>query len=56
MSPLAVLLVVVIFVKLADGADKNTSAVNVCPSIIEPVMFPLAVMSPVAQTVPSTPN
>ena len=36
MFPLEVMLVVVILVKLAEGEDKNTSAVRVWPSIVEP--------------------
>ena len=39
MFPLAVMLVVVIFVILAEGADKNTSAVRVWPSIVEPLIL-----------------
>ena len=38
------MLVVTKFVILADGADKNTSAVKIWPSIVEPVIFPEAVM------------
>ena len=42
--PEAVMLVPVKFVILADGADKNWSAVSICPSIVEPDILPEAVI------------
>ena len=41
------------FVILADGADKKTSVTNVWASIVEPVMFPLALMSPTTSNAPA---